>query len=149
MESNKEKSIFLIGVKRDGKYGKDWMVRACAILDEENFDGCVYLPEDNMSSAEELEAANNASLVVCWIDKDAQTNKRWSMPFNYGKIYESGKVLYGRAPGIDMVRHLDWLYDADYSREPHDELRSLLKEAIKVVNENEKGKVNMLNRNVY
>ena len=54
MESNKEKSIFLIGVKRDGKYEKDWMVRACTILDEENFNGCIYLPEDTMSKEEEL-----------------------------------------------------------------------------------------------
>lgn len=145
-----EKSIFLMGVKRNGKYDTEWMSKACAILDEENYDGTVYLPDGREEhSAAEAEAVSNATLIVCWIDKDAQTDKNWSMPFNYGKVLEAGNVLYGRAPGIDMARHIDWLYDADYSREPFDDLRELMKEAIKIVNEHKNGKVNMLNKNSY
>ena len=141
------KTIFLMGIKRNGKYDARWMADACAVLEEENYKGLLQLPDEVMSNEEELNAVSDADLVVCWIDKSAQTEKNWTMPHNYGKIFESGKVLYGRAPGMDMTRHIDWLYEADYNRKPYTDLRELLKEAIKTVNE--KGKVNMINKNVY
>ena len=90
----------------------------------------------------------NSSIMVCWVQKDAQTDKNWAMPYDFGKMFETGKVIYGRSLGIDMSRHIDWLYEADYNTKAKDSLNELIDQAIETTKDI-KGKVNLINKNVY
>lgn len=144
-----DKSIFLFGIKRNGKYETSWMEEACEKLEEKGFKGIVYIPSGKDEDRDwEVEAMANASVLACWVQEDVQTDKWWAMPFDLGKIFETGKVIYGRPDDMDMSRHIDWLYDADYNAEPKNSLDDLVDQAIDVTKD-VKGRVNLINKNVY
>ena len=67
---------------------------------------------------------NEKSIVLCGLTTNVE----------FGYWLKSGKCIYGRPDTAQRTRYLDWLYNLEYKKEPHNNLEELLKEAIVLAN---------------
>ena len=139
------KSIFLAGPTPRSLDVETWRKKAIKILEELGFDGIVYVPElehDNRTFNYdnqvwwEREALHNASSIVFWVPRSEflpafTTN----VEFGYWIARNNAKVIYGRPDDSEKNKYLDWLYQTETGKEPINNLSDLLKEAIKIANE--------------
>ena len=137
------KSIFLAGPTPRGENTESWRTTACNYLEDNGFDGVVYVPEystwkpkaDYVDQAQwERDALSNASVIAFWIprtlpDMPDTTN------VEFGYWIHTGKVLYGRPDEAKKIKYLDWLYKTDTHNEPYSNLEELLKESIELANQ--------------
>ena len=139
-----QKSIFLAGpTPRDPKI-ESWRIDACKILEENGFDGVVYVPEysswhplENYLDQTEWErkALSNASVIVFWIPRQLPDMPAFTTNVEFGYWLHTGKVLYGRPNYSRKNKYLDWLYEIDYNQKPIDNLEELLVNASNLANE--------------
>lgn len=138
------KSIFLAGPTPREVETPSWRDDACRILEEIGFDGIVYEPEYSTKVAKESyvdqamwerEALTSASLIVFWVPRDLPKMPAFTTNVEFGYWIHSGKILYGRPDDAEKVRYLDWLYELDYKKEPFNDLRKLLEEAVRIVDD--------------
>lgn len=134
-----EKSIFLAGPTPRGKEIESWRNDACKYLEENGFDGIVYVPEYSTwkpkadyvdQAAWEREALTNASVIVFWIPRELPNMPAFTTNVEFGYWLHSGKVLYGRPDSASKIKYLDWLYKVDTGLEPFNNIDDLLLEAI-------------------
>lgn len=144
-----KKSIFLAGPTPRGNYIVSWRNNASEILEKLGFDGVVYVPEystwkpkeDYIDQAMwEREALIEASVIVFWIPRDLTDMPAFTTNVEFGYWLHSGKVLYGRPDDARKIKYLDWLYNEDYNKNPHNSLEELLKESIILANQLYNGK---------
>ena len=149
---NGEKSIFLAGPTPRSDKIKSWRIEACKILEDNNFDGIVYVPEysnntkfDFMDQVEwEREALLNASTIVFWVPRELRDMPAFTTNVEFGYYIHTGKILYGRPDNSEKNKYLDWLYEIDTNMKPINNLEELLKESINKANEigiNNKNKI--------
>lgn len=138
------KSIFLAGPTPREVETPSWRDDACRILEEIGFDGIVYEPEYSNKIAKESyddqamwerEALTAASLIIFWIPRDLPKMPAFTTNVEFGYWIHTGKILYGRPDDAEKIKYLDWLYELDYKKKPYNDLRELLVEAVRIVNE--------------
>ncbi len=139
------KSIFLAGPTPRGENAKSWRTEACEILEEFGFDGVVYVPEystwkpkeDYVDQAMwERVGLTEATVILFWIPRSLPDMAGFTTNVEFGYWLHSNKVIYGRPDGAPKTKYLDWLYELDYNKKPFNDLKELLKEAIKEANKN-------------
>ena len=139
-----QKSIFLAGPTPRGENVISWRTNACEFLEENGFDGVVYVPEystwkpkgDYVDQAQwERDALLNASVIAFWIPRELPDMPAFTTNVEFGYWIHTGKVIYGRTDDARKIRYLDWLYKKDTNKEPYNNLVDLLKDAIEIANE--------------
>lgn len=137
-----KKSIFLAGPTPRKEDIVSWRKEAIKILEENNFDGIVYVPEYSSMKPRsgyedqvmwEREGLMNSSVIVFWIPRSLPDMPVFTTNVEFGYYIHTGKILYGRPDESIKNRYLDWLYELDYKKKPYNNLEELLKEAIKKV----------------
>ena len=140
----KQKSIFLAGPTPRGENVVSWRTNACKFLEENGFDGVVYVPEystwkpksDYVDQVEwEREALLNASVISFWIPRELPDMPAFTTNVEFGYWLHTGKVLYGRPDSAKKIKYLDWLYKVDTNLDPYNNIEALLLESINKANE--------------
>ena len=136
------KSIFLAGpIPRDNN-AISWKSEAIKILDENNFNGTVLIPErrDFVAKSDYIdevmwdkEALEKCDLIVFWIPRKKPYMLGLTTNVEFGYYINKKNILYGRPNDADQIEYLDWLYEKDTHKVPFDNLNDLLKESIKVL----------------
>lgn len=146
---NGEKSIFLAGPTPRKPEQISWRKEACKILEENGFDGIVYIPEYsswkpkenyNDQAMWEREALTAATTILFWIPRSLPDMPAFTTNVEFGYWLHTGKVIYGRPEEAVKKTYLDWLYELDYGEKPYDNLEELLKAAMKKTEKKEKVK---------
>ena len=139
-----KKSIFLAGPTPRTNDILSWRIEACKFLEENGFDGVVYVPEysswralDNYDNQVywEREALTNASVIVFWIPRSLPDMPAFTTNVEFGYWIHSGKILYGRPEESRKNTYLDWLYKLDTNMEPINNLEELLLASINKANQ--------------
>lgn len=139
-----EKSIFLAGPTPRGENAISWRTKACQFLEDNGFDGVVYVPEystwkpkeDYVDQAEwERDALLNASVIAFWIPRELPDMPAFTTNVEFGYWLHSGKVIYGRPDTARKIKYLDWLYIKDTAQEPCHNIEDLLLSSITMANE--------------
>lgn len=139
-----KKSIFLAGPTPRGDNTISWRSDACKKLEKMGFDGVVYVPEystwkpkaDYVDQAMwEREALTNATVILFWVPRSLPDMPAFTTNVEFGYWLHSGKVVYGRPDDASKIKYLDWLYKVDYDKEPHNDLASLLIDALDLAND--------------
>ena len=137
------KSIFLAGPTPRGENVESWRTSACKFLEENGFDGVVYVPEystwkpkaDYVDQAQwERDALANASVIAFWIPRTLPDMPAFTTNVEFGYWIHTGKVLYGRPNDAKKIKYLDWLYKTDTNNEPLRSLEDLLSDSIELAN---------------
>ena len=141
-----KKSIFLAGPTPRSLDVETWRKEAIRILNELGFDGIVYVPELEVDNRTfnydnqvwwEREALYNANAIIFWIPCSAQLPAfTTNVEYGYWIAKNSNKCLYGRPDDSEKNRYLDWLYQTETGNKPINNLEDLLKDAVKLANEN-------------
>ena len=138
------KSIFLAGPTPRGENAESWRTRACKYLEDNGFDGVVYVPEystwkpkaDYVDQAQwERDALSNASVIAFWIPRTLPDMPAFTTNVEFGYWIHTGKVLYGRPDDAKKIKYLDWLYKTDTNNEPFSSLEELLNGSIELANQ--------------
>lgn len=148
-----KKSIFLAGPTPRDNNILSWRSEACKILEENGFDGCVYVPEASSLKPKEdyINQANwerialiNATVIVFWIPRTLKDMPAFTTNVEFGYYIHTGKILYGRPDNAEKIKYLDWLYNVDTGLLPYNNLKDLLKESIVLCNKNYDGENNSI-----
>ena len=136
------KSIFLAGpTPRDGQT-PSWRSNALSILNDLNYDGIVYIPENEIKGgvidndkqfAWELKALKEASIIVFWIPRKLPEMPAFTTNVEFGYWLRTGKIIYGRPNNAEHKGYLDRLYKFHTGNIPFDNLEQLLEEALKIL----------------
>lgn len=138
------KSIFLAGPTPRGDGTESWRGSACKYLEDNGFDGVVYVPEystlkpkdDYVDQAQwEREALSNASVILFWIPREFPDMPAFTTNVEFGYWIHTGKILYGRPNEAKKIKYLDWLYKTDTNNEPYTNLEDLLNGSIELANQ--------------
>jgi len=151
MPETMTKSIFLAGpTPRNPDEVKSWRPEALALLEEMNYDGVVFVPEDEEGVfkkdyddqiAWEDKYLNLADCIVFWVPRDLTpdstgfpkmaaftTNTEW------GAWASTGKVVFGAPKEADKVSYMQH-YCQEYNIPSSDNLKDTLASAVKMVGE--------------
>ncbi len=141
-----EKSIFLAGPTPRSLDVETWRKEAIKILNDLEFDGIVYVPELEVDNRTfnydnqvwwEREALYSASAIVFWIPRSSELPAfTTNVEYGYWIAKNNNKVIYGRPDDSEKNRYLDWLYKIEMGNNPINNLDELLKDAVKLANEN-------------
>lgn len=138
-----EKSIFLAGPTPRGETAISWRKEACEILEKLDFDGVVYVPEYSSWKPKESYtdqamwerlALTEASVITFWIPRKLPDMPAFTTNVEFGYWLPTGKVIYGRPNDAVKIKYLDWLYELDYNKKPHNNLLKLLEVSVEMAN---------------
>ncbi len=137
-------SIFLAGPSPRSIDIQSWRPTALNILEELNYDGQVFVPEWNdkailanqkefnyLTQVEwEKSGLEGSSAIVFWVPRNLETMPAFTTNIEFGLYLGSGKAVYGRPDECPKNDYLDWVYRDRQKREPHNDLKMLLQEAV-------------------
>lgn len=149
--------IFLAGpTKRDWYHDKDsWRYEACNLLDENGFNGYVFIPEndkkDTFDSSEEglksqhvweWTCMNESDAIMFWIPRDIENDMpafTTNVEFGYclGSFLRKN-VIYGRPDTAEKCEYLDDLYNATIGKRYNNTLEKTVCAAIHLIEERER-----------
>lgn len=144
--SENEKSIVLCGPTPRESTTISWRPEALKILKKLEYDGIVYVPEyenekeydsdfEKIKYNWERNTYINSTVIIFWVPRKIPNMLGLTTNVEFGYWLKSGKCIYGRPDYAQRTRYLDWLYNLEYKKEPHNKLEELLKEAIILANE--------------
>lgn len=141
-----KKSIFLAGPTPRDAETISWRIEAIKYLNENRFDGTVYIPEDEfirkndyVDQAEwEREALTNATIIIFWIPRELEKMPAFTtnVEFGYWLAKTSDKIIYGRPDSAKKIKYLDWLYKKESDIEVFNSLEETIKKALEIINRN-------------
>ena len=140
------RSIFLAGpTPRNREEVASWRPEAISILEENGFDGVVFVPEPRNKEFQhsyedqvewEEKCLNVADCIVFWIPRDISLDSKGypKMPafttnVEFGAWCDSGKVVWGAPPDADKNTYLEY-YAAKYKVSTADTLLGTLENAM-------------------
>lgn len=145
--SNK-KSIFLAGPTPRDEGTPSWRNEAIKYLEDKNFDGIVYIPEDEfirkndyVDQAEwERKALSNSTIIVFWVPRELEKMPAFTtnVEFGYWLAKRPIDIIYGRPDDAKKVKYLDWLYRKESNEEICNTLEGTINNAILLLNKIEK-----------
>lgn len=136
-------SIFLAGPTPRNANVISWRGDALNILNDLNFDGIVYVPEDEAKGwildddkkfLWERNALTAATVIAFWVPRKLPEMPAFSTNVEFGYWIHTGKVIYGRPDDAERKGYLDRLYKFDVKRDPINNLKKLLEESISFCN---------------
>ena len=141
-----KKSIFLAGPTPRDKDIQSWRPKAIKMLEEMGYDGVVYIPEREYDDRSfdyvkqvwwEREALHNASAIVFWVPRNMKTMPALTTNDEFGTWVTENpdKVVYGRPKDAEKNRYLDWQYETESGKTPHETLEDTLEEAMMIAEE--------------
>lgn len=143
--SNK-KSIFLAGPTPRDEETISWRKDAIKYLKEKEFDGIIYVPEDEfirkndyVDQAEwEREALTKATIIVFWIPRELEKMPAFTtnVEFGYWLAKTPDKIIYGRPDNAKKIKYLDWLYKKESDIEIFNSLEKAINKALEFINKN-------------
>jgi hypothetical protein len=110
-------SIFLAGPTPRSAEVNSWRPEALQILDQLDFPGIVFIPEDKTGKWQhsyiqqiewEEDALAKASCIVFWVPRNLETMPAFTTNIEWGIWQDSGKVVLGApadAPKMKYLRH--------------------------------------------
>lgn len=119
-----DKSIFLAGPTPRRDDVKSWRPEACKYLQEQGFNGVVYVPELSTKEALfnydnqiewEWEALENAGIILFWIPRELPDMPAFTTNVEFGYYVRDSKVVYGRPDSAKLNSYLDRLYKRHHS----------------------------------
>jgi hypothetical protein len=141
---NNKKSMFLAGPTPRDETTPSWRIEAIKYLKENNFDGIVYIPEDEfvrkndyIDQAEwERKALSNATIIVFWVPRELETMPAFTtnVEFGYWIAKRPERVIYGRPDNVRKIKYLDWLYKKESNKEICNTLEKTINNAIGLIN---------------
>lgn len=142
-----EKSIVLCGPTPRENTTISWRPEALKILEKLNYDGIVYIPEyknekeydsdfEKVKYTWERNTYLNSTVIIFWVPRRIPNMLGLTTNVEFGYWLKSGKCIYGRPDSAQRTRYLDWLYNLEYKKEPHNSLEELLQEAIVLADKN-------------
>lgn len=137
------KSIFLAGPspRNGGQY--NWRPEALKLLEKHGYTGIVYVPlpengewkHDYDSQINwEIENLNRADLILFWVPRDMDSLPALTTNVEFGKYYDSGRVVLAYPKEATGMRYLSTLGKSEYIPEFND-LESAVIESIKTLGE--------------
>lgn len=140
--SNK-KSIFLAGPTPRDNNTISWREEAINYLEKINFDGVVYIPEDEfirkndfIDQAEwEREALTKATIILFWVPRELDKMPAFTtnVEFGYWLAKTPEKIIYGRPDNARKIKYLDWLYKKESNIDISKSLVETIDNAIYVI----------------
>lgn len=118
------KSIFLAGPTPRRNDVKSWRPEACKYLQEQDFNGIVYVPELSSKKALfnydnqiewEWEALEKTSIILFWIPRELPDMPAFTTNVEFGYYVRDPKVVYGRPDSSKLNSYLDKLYKRHHS----------------------------------
>ena len=141
---NGKKSIFLAGPTPRDEKTISWRPEAIEYLRKRNFDGIVYIPEDEFIRKNdyvdqvewERKALMNATIIVFWIPRELEKMPAFTtnVEFGYWVAKKAEKVVYGRPDDARKMKYLDWLYKKESNGEIFNTLEETINKAIELAN---------------
>lgn len=136
-----EKSIFLAGPTPREPSVQSWRPQAIKILEELFFDGTIFLPEDSLGSRQfeyddqidwEWEGLQKATCILFWIPRELIHMPAFTTNIEWGKWYESGKVVLGYPPNTPKMGYFKYCA-SKYNIPVFDNLNDTIKCAVEKV----------------
>lgn len=141
-----QKAISLCGPTPRNNKIISWRKKALEILDKIDYDGIVYVPElkdeRNVFNTKEeqlsweRECYINSNVILFWVPRKFPSMLGLATNIEFGYWIKSKKCIYGRPNGAYRTQYLDWLYDLEYNKKPINSLEELLRQAVKMSEEN-------------
>ena len=131
-------SIFLAGPTPRDASTKSWRPKAIELLKKLGFEGTVFLPEDEDGKwknnyddqiAWEWKGLETATCIVFWIPRELNSMPAFTTNIEWGKWYESGKVVLGYPENAPKISYLKYCADKN-NISVSDNLSDTLKSAI-------------------
>ena len=79
-------------------------------------------------------ALTEASVITFWIPRKLPDMPAFTTNVEFGYWLPTGKVIYGRPNDAVKIKYLDWLYELDYNKKPHNNLLKLLEVSVEMAN---------------
>lgn len=131
------RSLFLVGPTHRDPKKTSWRVEMLRALEEEGFDGVVFVPEfekgaqpkDYVSQVEwENTCLNMSDLILAWVPRSKEL-LGFTTNVEFGSWLPSGKLIYGHPENAIKVRYLDYQYEKETLHKPLKTLRDMAKVA--------------------
>ncbi len=131
-------SIFLAGPTPRDNFVNSWRPEAIKILEGLSFKGTIFVPEDSDGSRKfeyddqidwEWEGLKKATCIVFWVPREIQSMPAFTTNIEWGKWYESGKVVLGypeNTPKMSYFKYCAEKNDISLSQTLTDTLKSAL-----------------------
>lgn len=139
---NNKKSIFLAGPTPRDEKTVSWRIEAIKYLKEKQFEGVVYIPEDEfirkndyVDQAEwERKALTNATVIVFWIPRELEKMPAFTtnVEFGYWIAKKPETIVYGRPDDARKIKYLDWLYKKESDEDIFNTLETTISRAIEL-----------------
>ena len=141
-----KKAISLCGPTPRNNKVISWRKEALDILKNIGYDGIVYVPElkneipvFNTKDEQLFWERNcyiNSNVILFWVPRKFPSMLGLTTNVEFGYWIKSKKCIYGRPDGAYRTQYLDWLYNLEYNKKPINSLEELLKQAVKMSEEN-------------
>lgn len=125
-----------------------WRKEAIDILKNIGYDGIVYIPEAKDKNFAfktkedqlfwERECYINSNVIVFWVPRKFPSMLGLTTNVEFGYWLKSKKCIYGRPDDSYRTDYLDWLYNLEYNKKPENSLDELLRQAVKMSEEDKK-----------
>lgn len=142
------KAISLCGPTTRSNKIISWRKEAIDILKNIGYDGIVYIPEAKDKNFAfktkedqlfwERECYINSNVIVFWVPRKFPSMLGLTTNVEFGYWLKSKKCIYGRPDDSYRTDYLDWLYKLEYNKKPENSLDELLRQAVKMSEEDKK-----------
>ena len=113
-------------------------------MKEKNYDGVVYIPEDEFVRKNdfidqvewERKGLENATVIVFWVPRELEKMPAFTtnVEFGYWLAKTPNRIIYGRPDNAKKIKYLDWLYKVESNLEVYNYLEITIDEALKYIN---------------
>jgi hypothetical protein len=110
-----QRSIFLAGPTPREAHVQSWRPEALRLLDEQGFDGTVFVPEDSDSSPRfnyydqiewELQALHSATIILFWVPREMKEMPALTTNVEFGLFARNGNIVLGCPPNAEKMKYL-------------------------------------------
>ena len=117
------KSIFLAGPTPRDSETKSWRPEALEILKALNFDGTVFIPEDDSWAYKdnyddqvewELQALHSASVIAFWVPRELNLMPAFTTNVEFGMLAHRQNVVLGYPKNAPKMKYLETIANLYY-----------------------------------
>ena len=133
-----QSSIFLAGPTPRDAETKSWRPEALKILENLNYDGTVFVPEDRNQNRSfeydhqvhwEWNALGTSTVIVFWVPRELKKMPAFITNVEFGLYISTGKVLLGAPPNAAKMGYLKTLAER-FNVPVYNTLEDLLVQAV-------------------
>jgi len=133
------KSIFLAGPTPRSPEVSSWRKEALRILEENEYDGVVFVPEDQtdkwahsyIDQVEwEKECLNMSDVILFWIPRELSTLPGFTTNVEFGLYVKSGRVVLGHPIAAPKTQYLDKVFEDNGGKEVYFTLEETVRYAM-------------------